>query len=147
MTHDLTARLLGVVEARVEKVAVTSLHENTFYATIGVCNAKPLRPLTLGDVMFLLKKIVAPFFFPMPLILGCLTVGLMLLWLSNRQKAGRMLVSLGTLVLFLFSLESIAHLIVATLEDRYPPVLLASSGGPEVRWIVVLDSGHVSDPR
>ena len=29
MTHDLTARLLEVVEARVEKVTVTSLHENT----------------------------------------------------------------------------------------------------------------------
>jgi uncharacterized SAM-binding protein YcdF (DUF218 family) len=97
--------------------------------------------------MFLLKKIVAPFFFPMPLILGCLTVGLILLWLSNRQKAGRILVSLGTLVLFLFSLESIAHLIVATLEDRYPPILSAGSVGHEVRWIVVLDSGHVSDPR
>jgi uncharacterized SAM-binding protein YcdF (DUF218 family) len=97
--------------------------------------------------MFLLKKIVAPFFFPIPLILGCLTVGLILLWLSNRQKAGRILVSLGTLVLFLFSLEPIAHVIVATLEDRYPPMLSAGGVGHDVRWIVVLDSGHVSDPR
>jgi RNA polymerase sigma factor (sigma-70 family) len=36
MTHDLTARLLEVVEARVEQVTVTRLHENTFYATIRV---------------------------------------------------------------------------------------------------------------
>jgi uncharacterized SAM-binding protein YcdF (DUF218 family) len=97
--------------------------------------------------MFVLKKIVAPFLLPMPLILGCLTVGVLLLWWSHRQKAGRMLVSLGTLGLLLCSLEPIAHFFVATLEDRYPPVLSADRGGPEVRWIVVLDSGHVSDPR
>jgi uncharacterized SAM-binding protein YcdF (DUF218 family) len=97
--------------------------------------------------MFLLKKIVAPFLFPVPLILGLLVAGLLLLWFSHRQKAGRVLVSLGTLMLCLFSLESIAHVFVATLEDQYPPVLSADSVDPEVRWIVVLDSGHVSDPR
>jgi uncharacterized protein len=56
MTHDLTARLLEVVEARVEKVTVTSLHENTFYATIGVrvgervhdVDARPSDALTLA---------------------------------------------------------------------------------------------------
>jgi uncharacterized SAM-binding protein YcdF (DUF218 family) len=97
--------------------------------------------------MFLLQKIVAPFLFPMPLILGCLTAGVLLLWFSNRPKAGRMLVSLGTLALFLGSIEPIAYFVVATLEDRYPPVLSAGTVGHEVRWIVVLDSGHVSDPR
>jgi uncharacterized SAM-binding protein YcdF (DUF218 family) len=97
--------------------------------------------------MFLLQKIVAPFLFPMPLILGCLTAGVMLLWFSHRPKAGRLLVSLGTLGLFLGSVEPIAHVVVATLEDRYPPVLSAGTVSPEVRWIVVLDSGHVSDPR
>jgi bifunctional DNase/RNase len=56
MTHDLTARLLEVVEARVEKVTVTRLHENTFYATIGVrvgdrsheVDARPSDALTLA---------------------------------------------------------------------------------------------------
>ena len=68
--------------------------------------------------MFLLQKIVAPFLFPMPLILGCLTAGVMLLWFSHRPKAGRLLVSLGTLGLFLGSVEPIAHVVVATLKDR-----------------------------
>jgi hypothetical protein len=36
MTYDLTARLLEVAEARVERVTVTSLRDNTFYATIRV---------------------------------------------------------------------------------------------------------------
>ncbi|HSX77834.1 MAG TPA: envelope biogenesis factor ElyC [Candidatus Saccharimonadia bacterium] len=100
-----------------------------------------------GAGMFVLQKFVAPFLFPLPLILGCLTTGMLLLWCSHRQKAGRVLVSLGTLVLFVCSVEPIAHGVVATLEDRYPPVLSASHLGQEVRWIVVLDSGHVSDPR
>ncbi|MGH8068906.1 MAG: envelope biogenesis factor ElyC [Candidatus Entotheonellia bacterium] len=97
--------------------------------------------------MFVLKKTVAPFFFPVPVILGLLVAGLLLLWLSHRQKAGRMLVSCGTLLLFLFSVEPIAHVVIASLEDRYPPVLSVGSVGSEVQWIVVLDSGHVSDPR
>jgi uncharacterized protein len=36
MTYDLTARLLEVAEVRVERVTVTSLRDNTFYATIRV---------------------------------------------------------------------------------------------------------------
>jgi bifunctional DNase/RNase len=56
MTHDLTARLLEVVGARVEQVTVTSLHENTFYATIGVrvggrvhdVDARPSDAITLA---------------------------------------------------------------------------------------------------
>jgi RNA polymerase sigma factor (sigma-70 family) len=56
MTHDLTARLLEVAETEVEKVTVTSLHENTYYATIGVrvgarvhdVDARPSDALTLA---------------------------------------------------------------------------------------------------
>jgi uncharacterized SAM-binding protein YcdF (DUF218 family) len=110
-------------------------------------SANTFRPLLLGDVMFVLKKMVAPLLFPVPLILALLVAGLLLLWLSHRQRLGRVLVTLGTLLLLVFSLESIAHVFVATLEDRHPPVLSAGSVGHEVRWIVVLDSGHVSDPR
>jgi uncharacterized SAM-binding protein YcdF (DUF218 family) len=97
--------------------------------------------------MFVVKRLVAPLLFPMPLILGVFVAGLLLLWVSHRQKAGRMLVSLGTLALFAFSIEPTTYLLVASLEDRYPPVLSADGIGQEVRWIVVLDSGHVSDSR
>jgi uncharacterized SAM-binding protein YcdF (DUF218 family) len=94
-----------------------------------------------------LKKIVAPFLFPVPLILGLLTAGLLLLWLSNRQEMGRMLVSLGTVLLLLCSLDSISYFLVATLEYRYTPVLSVERVGYEVSWVIVLDTGHVSDPR
>ena len=97
--------------------------------------------------MFLLQKMVAPLLFPIPLILGCLTAGLLLLWCSQRQLAGRLLVLLGTLGLLLGSLEPITHRVVAALENQYPPVRSAGDVGQEVRWVVVLDSGHISDPR
>jgi uncharacterized protein len=36
MTHDLIARLVEVSASRVEKIAVTKLHDSTFYATLWV---------------------------------------------------------------------------------------------------------------
>jgi bifunctional DNase/RNase len=36
MTHDLFTEILGQLEARVVKIAVTELRENTFYALITV---------------------------------------------------------------------------------------------------------------
>jgi hypothetical protein len=36
MTHDLIARLVEVSASRVEKIAVTKLHDRTFYATLWV---------------------------------------------------------------------------------------------------------------
>ncbi len=48
--------------------------------------------------MFLFKKLLAPFFFPLPLCLAFLGLGLMLLWFTRRQRAGRTLVTLGTLL-------------------------------------------------
>lgn len=94
--------------------------------------------------MFMFKKIAAPFLFPVPLILGFLAVGLILLWFTQRQKTGKILVSIGTLFLLLFSLESVSNYLVGSLESRYPPVLSAAN---DVKWIVVLDGGHASDPR
>ena len=36
MTHDLIARLIEVSSSRVEKMAVTKLHDRNFYATLWV---------------------------------------------------------------------------------------------------------------
>jgi hypothetical protein len=38
--------------------------------------------------MFLFKKIVAPFFFPLSLCLEILLFGLFLLWFTSREKFG-----------------------------------------------------------
>jgi bifunctional DNase/RNase len=64
MTHDLTARLLEVVEARVEKVTVTSLHENTFYATIEVRVGERVHDVDArpSDALNLALRMNAPIF-------------------------------------------------------------------------------------
>jgi uncharacterized SAM-binding protein YcdF (DUF218 family) len=103
--------------------------------------------------MFLLKKIVAPFFFPLPLCLELLLLGLVLLWCTRRQKAGKILVSVGTGLLLIFSFPFVPNLALRPLEQRYPPApdLVAGQTEPDGtragKWIVVLGGGHSSDPQ
>jgi uncharacterized SAM-binding protein YcdF (DUF218 family) len=105
--------------------------------------------------MFLLKKIVAPFFSPVALSLGLLILGLFLLWASRRRvRLGKVLVSLGTLLLLLCSSPLISSHLVTPLERAYPALLhpeaLSRQGqnpGSAPVWIVVLGGGHNSDPQ
>jgi uncharacterized protein len=64
MTHDLTARLLEVVEAKIERVTVTRLHENTFYATIGVSVGERVHDVDArpSDALNLALRMHAPIF-------------------------------------------------------------------------------------
>jgi uncharacterized SAM-binding protein YcdF (DUF218 family) len=101
--------------------------------------------------VFLFKKIVSHLISPVPLCLDMLTAGLVLLWLTGRQKAGKMLVSTGTIVLLLLSSSAISGWLVRPLESRYSPLRVSSrnrSDGLEiqVRYIVVLSGGFAPDP-
>jgi uncharacterized SAM-binding protein YcdF (DUF218 family) len=103
--------------------------------------------------MFVVKKIVAVFCYPVGLCLGILILGLLCLWATRRQRLGKGLVTLGTLLLLLFSSSLISSRVLASLEQRHPALLHPESvsWGPRSsaspKWIVVLGSGHVSDPR
>ena len=103
--------------------------------------------------MFMLKKIVPLFFYPVSLCLGILILGLFCLWATRRQRLGKVLVTLGTVLLLLLSLPFLSGQILTPLERRYPALLhpetdflggTKSSTSP--KWIVVLGGGHVSDP-
>jgi uncharacterized SAM-binding protein YcdF (DUF218 family) len=101
--------------------------------------------------MFLLKKIVSRFLFPIPLCLEVLLIGLLLLWFTRKQKAGRIAVTLAGLLLFLFSSHFFSNLLLTPLESRYPPLVI-TSGAPapvglsEVKFIVVLATGISHEP-
>jgi uncharacterized SAM-binding protein YcdF (DUF218 family) len=104
--------------------------------------------------MFMLKKIVAPFFYPVSLCLGILILGLVFLWATRRPRLGKVLVTLGTVLLLLLSLPCISRQFLAPLEHRYPALLHpekisweGQKSGTSPKWIVVLGGGHVSDPR
>ena len=95
--------------------------------------------------MFLLKKFLSPLLLPVPFCSLLLIFGLILLWSGRRQKAGKLLVSIGSLLLILLSYGVSTKWLLMPLERRYPPVLSAQSvtapDAQPVRWIVVLGGG------
>ncbi|MFO1496849.1 MAG: envelope biogenesis factor ElyC [Verrucomicrobiota bacterium] len=95
--------------------------------------------------MFLFKKIVAQFFLPMPICLFVCFTGLVLLWWTKRQSAGKILVTLGLLLLTAFSSEPVANGLLSPLERRYPAYQTRARETP--KFVVVLGGGHTSDPR
>lgn len=99
--------------------------------------------------MFLFKKIVPLFFSPVPLCLELLLLGLALLWFTRRQRAGKILVSVGAGLLLIFSYAFIPDLVLRPLEQKYPPVLdpAGLNVAQAVKYIVVLGGGHIPDPK
>jgi len=96
--------------------------------------------------MFLFKKIIGPFFFPLSLCLEFFLIGLFLLWLTKKKKAGEIFISIGAALFIMFSYGPVPDLLLRPLEGKYPPLLRAKDY-PEIRWIVVLGGAHTSDPR
>ena len=96
--------------------------------------------------MFMFKKIVGPLFYPVPLCLEILALGLFLLWFTRRQRAGKVVVTVGVGLLAFCSLSFGSHLLLQPLEHRYPP-LIKPSASQSVKWIVVLGGGVSSDPQ
>ena len=102
--------------------------------------------------MFMLKKIVAPFLGPVPFCLVILILGLFCLWATRRQRLGKGLVTLGTVLLLLLSLPFLSRQTLIPLERRYPALLhpetvsWGEKSSTSPKWIVVLGGGHRSDP-
>ncbi len=97
-------------------------------------------------VMFLLKKIIAPLFFPMPMTAMLLLSGLWLLWFTKRAKAGRILATAGTCLLLLASFDLTSNNLVRLLERRYETYSEEIDAAFEPAYVVVLGGGVVSDP-
>lgn len=96
--------------------------------------------------MFLFKKIVAPLFFPLSLCLEILLVGIFLLWFTRRQKAGKIIVSIGVVLLIALSYGTASEMLLRPLENKYPP-LTDISAISDIKWVVVLSGGHSPDPN
>ena len=103
--------------------------------------------------MFLMKKIVSPFLFPLPLTLLVSFVGLCLLWFTRRQRAGKVAVTLGLVALFLLSHGLVAGRLLQPLEQAFPAFETAALAGgaigsaADAKYVVVLGAGTKSDPR
>ena len=95
--------------------------------------------------MFLLKKIIAPFFQPILFCLSLLVLGLFFLIFTMKKRTGKVLVTAGTLVLALFSYDGVSDMLVRPLESQYPPIS-DFQAIKDVKWIVVLGGGARVDP-
>jgi len=97
--------------------------------------------------MFLLKKIIAQFFYPIPFSLMILMIGLYMIWFSSKQKAGKILITAGVVILTLLG-YGVSDGILKSLEYQYPSYdKLHHDFGSSPPFIVVLAGGHVTDPN
>jgi len=84
--------------------------------------------------MFLLKKLISPFFFPLSLVIALLLIG------TFVERGRRKILLVGIALLYLFSFGPSSYLMLRPLESRYSPVS-ESTLHRDVRWIVVLGGG------
>ncbi len=104
--------------------------------------------------MFMFKRIFSNLLFPVPLCLEILILGLFLLWFTRRQRAGKIVVTLGTVLLLLLSNYAVTDTLLIPLEGKYPALLDPKSSESLTRdnktsgtMIVMLGGGHASDPQ
>ncbi len=103
--------------------------------------------------MFILKKIISAFLYPLPLSLLLSFLGLYLLWFTTKQKMGKIVVSVGLVVLTLFSYHVVTDVLLRPLERKYDAFEMngTSSVTPNteseaaIKFVVVLGGGHTSD--
>ncbi len=93
--------------------------------------------------MFLFKKIITPLFYPLTLCLILMAAGLFLLWFTRRQRGGRILVTLGVVMLAAVTSAPVSERILGPMERSFPPFRAFQDSA---QWIVVLGGGHTSDP-
>jgi uncharacterized SAM-binding protein YcdF (DUF218 family) len=105
-------------------------------------------------VLFSLKKLLTPALFPLPLSLELLLLGIAVLWFSKRQRAGKVLVSVGVAFLCLCSSPVVITHAVTKWESAYRPLLAHTDASgrvisdlPGVKWIVVLGGGTSWDTK
>ncbi len=111
--------------------------------------------------MFWLEKIVARFFFPVPLSTGIIVLGVLALCFTRRRKAGRRLIVAGTVLLLVFAWPLTGCILLRPLEKRYPYCLCpatalatreqdtqdAAAAASRTVWVVVLGAGYHPDSR
>lgn len=90
---------------------------------------------------FLLKKLAGALLMPLPALL-LLGIGGWILWARGRWKrTGQGMVAVSLLLLSVLSLMPVADAFVRPLERSFP-----AFPGDSVDFVVVLGSGHTSDP-
>jgi len=94
-------------------------------------------------MLFTLKKIFARFFFPLPLVLEIIGLGVLLTFTRRPYRLiGKGLICLGCLLLYLFCCSPFMDQIMYPFEHRYLPV---RDSNMSIEYIVVLGGGGIED--
>ena len=71
--------------------------------------------------MMLFLKILEMFLLPSVFVLVLILIGIILIFRKKRGKLGKILIILGILLYYLFSITPVADLIISPLEKQYQP--------------------------
>ncbi len=97
--------------------------------------------------MYLLKKILSRFFFPVPLVVELLVLGFFLQRFSASRRMGKRLVIAGMLLLVVFGYNVGTEQALRSIERTFPPVTAdVVSGLPALADIAVLGQGLADEP-
>jgi uncharacterized SAM-binding protein YcdF (DUF218 family) len=97
----------------------------------------------------ILKKLISACLLPFPIALLLLVCGLILLWLTQRQRLGRILVSASALLLLIVGYDMVSRPLIAPLERPYAPLTPEAVAAltPPPAAIVVMGSGFRPNPK
>jgi len=96
-------------------------------------------------MIFLAKKLISPFLNPLSAGLSLALLGLIFLWFTRRQKTGKVLVTIATVLLGFLSYGAVSDMLARPLEEKYPPIR-SFENIQDVKWIVILGGGSGVDP-
>jgi uncharacterized SAM-binding protein YcdF (DUF218 family) len=94
--------------------------------------------------MFFFKKMIASILLPLPVALIISSLGLYLLWFTKWQRLGKLAMTFSVLIIVLLSSSPVSNFVISSLENSYPSFDIEKE---PVSFVMVLGSGHVSDPR
>ena len=88
-------------------------------------------------------KILQEFLLPSVFIFVLILIGIILVFRKKRGKLGKILIILGILFYYLFSITPVADLIISSLERQYQPIQKGDLNKADI--IVLLLGGRESD--
>jgi uncharacterized SAM-binding protein YcdF (DUF218 family) len=101
----------------------------------------------MPEMTFFIAKALSSLLSPLPFTIVLLIIGSVLLWFTNKQKAGKIFVSGATVILLLISYGFISNRLLKPLEYYYPQFNVTTiDNKPSVKWVVVLAGGHTPNP-
>jgi uncharacterized SAM-binding protein YcdF (DUF218 family) len=96
-----------------------------------------------------LKKLIGACLLPFPVAVLLVVIGLTLLWFTQRQRLGRVAVSIGTFILLLGGYDILSCALIPSLERPYAPLApgAVTQLAPAPVAVVVLGSGYRPNAR